>query len=198
MYCILRYVSWIKRSKVLKNELSWVAIARGLIGTAEKAGKDSNPKIVEMWRTAFGATGQTEQLKNAVWHTENTPWCGGFVGHVLAKAGLAHHIPKSFAMARSWLRVGTKLNKPAYGSIVVFWRGSPKGASGHVGIVVGKDRHGNLMVLGGNQGDSVNIKPFGKNRVLGYRWCGTQALPAEHRYELPLLQSNGQVSTNES
>lgn len=182
----------------MKNELPWVTIARELVGTAEKAGKDNNPKIIEMWRTAFSATGQTEQLKNAVWHTENTSWCGGFVGHVLAKAGIAQHIPKTFAMARSWLKAGTKLDKPAYGSIVVFWRGSPKGASGHVGIVVGKDRHGNLMVLGGNQGDSVNIKPFSKNRVLGYRWCGTQALPAEHRYELPLLQSNGQVSTNEA
>ena len=180
------------------NELAWIKTARGLIGTAEKAGKDSNPKIVEMWRTAFGATGQTEQLKNAVWHTENTPWCGGFVGHVLAKAGLAHHIPKSFAMARSWLRMGTKLNKPAYGSIVVFWRGSPKGASGHVGIVVGKDRHGNLMVLGGNQGDSVNIKPFSKNRVLGYRWCGMQSHPAPHRYDLPVLTSDGRVSQNEA
>lgn len=32
----------------------------------------------------------------------------------------------------------------------------------------------------------------------GYRWCGTQALPAEHRYELPVLTSDGRVSRNEA
>lgn len=64
--------------------------------------------------------------------------------------------------------------------------------------VVAKDAKGNLMVLGGNQGDAVNIKPFAVSRVLAYRWCGTQSQPAPHRYKLPVLRSDGKLSTNEA
>lgn len=178
------------------NELHWISIARKLIGTKEVVGAKHNPTVVNMWQTAFAAIGQ--KANASVWQNDETPWCGGFVGHVLAKADLARHIPKSFPMARAWANVGTKLARPAYGCVVVFWRGSPKSGSGHVGFVVGKDKAGNLMVLGGNQGDMVNIKPFSKDRVLAYRWCGTMPSPAPHRYELPVLHSDGRLSQNEA
>lgn len=41
---------------------------------------------------------------------------------------------------------------------------------GHVGIVVGETQTGSLLVLGGNQGDSVKISAFERNRVAAYRW----------------------------
>ena len=87
--------------------------------------------------------------------------------------------------------------KPAYGCIVVFERQG----GGHVGFVVGQDKQGNLMVLGGNQGDAVNIKPFAKSRVIAYLWPnkgGKPAYPAEERYTLPLLASDGKLSRNEA
>lgn len=177
-----------------QNELPWVAFARQHISIAEKVGKAENPKIVKMWEVAFTATNQADKLKQAVWRTENTPWCGGFIAYVLASCGLSRHIPQSFPMARSFERAGTKLTKPAYGCIATFTRSG----GGHVGIVVGKDRHGNIMVLGGNQGDVVNIKPFAVRRVTSYRWRGTQDNPAPRRYELPLLDSDGKVSKNEA
>lgn len=177
------------------NELKWVAEARKYIGATEIKGVKHNPIILELWASAFKAKNQAVP---AVFKNDETPWCGGFVAGVLAKSGLAHHIPNGFAMARSWLNAGTKLNNPAYGCVAVFWRGNPKGASGHVGFVVGRDRRGNLMVLGGNQSDQVNIMPFDKSRVLGYRWCGTQDLPATGRFALPVLKNNGRVSTNEA
>ncbi len=179
----------------MTNELNWLKIAREYIGQKEINGTKHNPIIVQLWKLAFEAT---KQPMPAVFTNDETPWCGGFVGGVLAKAGLAHHIPKSFAMARAWANTGTKLNNPAYGCVVVFWRDSPKSASGHVGFVVGRDKAGNLMVLGGNQGDAVNIKPFSKSRVLAYRWCGTQNLPNVSRFALPVLTSDGRVSKNEA
>ena len=95
------------------------------------------------------------------------------------------------------LNTGTRLDKPAYGCVVVFDRAG----GGHVGFVVGKDKQGNLMVLGGNQGDAVNIKPFATSRVAGYVWLdwadGRKSAPKPERFELPLLDSNGQVSRNE-
>lgn len=92
---------------------------------------------------------------------DETAWCSGF------------------AMARSWLNAGTKLNNPAYGCVVVFWRSTTKSACGHVGFIVGRDKRGNLMVL-------------------GYRWCGTQEMPATHHFALPVLTSDGWVSVNEA
>ena len=177
------------------NELNWIKIARNYVGVKEIKGAKHNPIVIELWRAAFEATAQPVP---AVFKNDETAWCGGFVGGVLAKAGLGRHIPKSFPMARSWLTAGSKLNNPAYGCVVVFWRGSRTGSSGHVGFVVGRDKRGNLMVLGGNQGDAINIKPFSTARVLGYRWCGTQALPATHRFALPVLKSDGRVSVNEA
>ncbi|MDO4442201.1 MAG: TIGR02594 family protein [Moraxella sp.] len=178
----------------MQNELSWVKTARSYIGQTEIKGAKHNPLIVEMWKTGFNATNQAHRLKEKVWQNDETPWCGAFVAFVMSKAGLSHHIPKSFPLARSWEKAGSKLNNPAYGCVVVFSRNG----GGHVGFVVGRDKAGNLMVLGGNQGDAVNIKPFAKSRVLGYRWCGTQNLPNTSRFALPVLASDGRVSRNEA
>lgn len=97
----------------------------------------------------------------------------------------------------------TKLSKPAYGCIVTFTRQG----GGHVGFVIGKDKSGNLMVLGGNQGNRVSIAAFSPSRVTGYYWPSlwdkqakrplkTSPLPA--RYDLPTLTYNGKLSTNEA
>lgn len=167
----------------MNPEPKWLLCARKYVGQKEFPGKANNPAIVRWWRA----------LKVA-WIADSVPWCGAFVGGVLAECGMP--VVTSGASARAWLNHGVKLDKPAVGAIVVFWRGSKSGWSGHVGFVVGYDRRGNLMVLGGNQGDAVNIKPFAKSRVLGYRWPGTA--PLAKRYKLPVLTSDGQVSTNEA
>jgi len=165
------------------TELPWIAEARKHIGLREIKGSKHNPAILTWW-----------QKIGAVFRDDETPWCGAFIGGTLRAAGL--EIVAGGASARSWLKLPVKLDKPAYGCIVIFWRGSKTGASGHVGYVVGKDRFGNLMVLGGNQGDAVNIKPFDTARVLGYRW--PSRYPAAERFKLPLLDSDGKLSTNEA
>lgn len=163
----------------------WLDIARTYIGTREIKGPKHSPIILKWW----------EKIK-APFRDDETPWCGAFVGGVLHEAGMVDKIVKGPAAARNWLNCGVPLDRPAVGCIVIFWRGSPKGWSGHVGFVVGKDRFGNLMVLGGNQSDAVNIKPFSRTRVLGYRW--PSIWPDPKRFDLPVLDSNGKVSTNEA
>lgn len=176
-----------------QSELNWVAAGRAKIGTQEIKGVKHNPIILSMLEVAF----KEAKLKQWV-EDDETAWCGTFVAYCMAKANLAKHIPNKpnaiFLTAKAWATVGTAINKPAYGCIVVFNRDG----GGHVGIVVGKDRHGNLMVLGGNQSDAVNIKPFSTSRVIAYRWCGTQTSPLASRYDLPVLSSDGKVSTNEA
>lgn len=165
------------------DDPKWIATARRYIGTQEWAGAPDNPRILQWWK-ALGAP----------FTDDETPWCGAFVGGVLSESGIKPQ--KGGASARAWNSFGKKLTRPAYGCIVVFWRGSKTGTAGHVGFLLGVDKRGNLMVLGGNQSNAVNVKPFSKDRVLGYRWPGTA--PREERYKLPVLDSDGTVSTDES
>jgi uncharacterized protein (TIGR02594 family) len=163
-------------------EPRWLVQARTYIGLEETPGPQHQPAITK-W---------LDRLK-APFRDDETAWCGTFVGGVFDEVGI-----KPVASpwgARQWLKFGQPVPKPTKGAVVVFWRGKPDGWSGHVGFVVGKDKAGNIMVLGGNQGDAVNIKPFATNRVLGYRWPLGESIPPA---TLPLLNSDGKVSKNES
>lgn len=164
-------------------EIPWIKIARGYLNEREIPGPKHNPKIMELWN-----------LIGAPYRDDETAWCGAFVGGVLKQAGLK--CPTNAASSRSFLSLPVKLGLPAYGSIVVFWRGEPDGWQGHVGFVVGRDAKSNLMVLGGNQSNKVSIQAFDTDRVLGYRW--PSIWPLSDRFNLPLLHSDGTVSTNEA
>jgi uncharacterized protein (TIGR02594 family) len=162
----------------------WLAEARRHVGQREIAGRRHNPLILRWW-TAI----------RAPFADDETPWCAAFVGGVLEAVGIRS---TRSAAARSYQRWGLNC-APAVGAVVVFWRGSPQAATGHVGFVVGRDQHGRLMVLGGNQGDAVNVRAFGLDRVLGYRWPpGFPLPPAASVRDLPLVQSDGTVSTDEA
>lgn len=161
------------------TELPWIAEARKFIGLKEVPGPMSNPTIL----------GWLRKLK-AWWANDSDAWCGTFAAQCLQACSLPY--PKDWYRAKAYLDMPVKLTKPAYGCIVVFGREG----GGHVGFVVGKDQYGNLMVLGGNQGDMVCIKPFPTHRVLGYFW--PNLYPTASRFSLPLLNSDGSVSTNEA
>jgi uncharacterized protein (TIGR02594 family) len=163
------------------DDPKWLAAARAYLGQAEVKGAKHNPVILRWWT-----------LIRAPFTDDETPWCAAFVGGVLEECG---YKSTRSAAARSYSNYGVELNKPAYGCIVVLWRGRPDGPFGHVGYLVGKDQKGNLMILGGNQGDMVSIRPFSPERVIAFRWPGIR--PHVHRYNLPLLESDGKVSTNE-
>lgn len=161
------------------SELPWIATARSFIGVKEVPGP-GNSSIISGWLAGM----------KAWWKDDATPWCGTFVATCLKAAGLTY--PHDWMRAKAYTGLPVALESPAYGCVVVFDREG----GGHVGFVVGKDRRGNLMVLGGNQGDAVSIKPFSVGRVAGYRWPSTY--PAPSRFSLPLLESDGRLSTNEA
>lgn len=165
-------------------------------GIHEKVNGRSNPVIVS-WYKELGMPGITDTL--------STPWCGTFIALCAKRTGRKWIQPKqNFMLARNWSKFegSTKLAKPAQGAVVVFWRGSPTGWQGHVGIVAGKDSKGNLMVIGGNQSNMVKISPYGTDRVVGYHWLhkadGSGLVPHQERFDLPLLKSDGKFETNEA
>jgi len=69
--------------------------------------------------------------------------------------------------ARSWLNVGKETDSPEQGDIVVLWRGDRDGWKGHVGFYV-RESEKNIYMLGGNQGNRVQIAPYPKSRLLKY------------------------------
>lgn len=162
------------------TEPFWLTRARAYIGQREQAGAANNPRIVRWW-TLIGAP----------FRDDETPWCSAAVCGILEECGIRSARTPA---ARGNLPWGIKLSAPALGCIVVFERG-PK--NGHVAFVAGRDQRGNLMCLGGNQGNMVKISPFPVSRVLGYRWPPGQPIPHTGFDTLPLATSTDLVSVNE-
>lgn len=139
------------------NRVPWLDEARRHIGLREVPGVTTAPTI-----------GRWLRELRAWWADDETPWCGVAVAAWMRAAGIEP--ARNWFRARAWLEWGAPITEPAAGCVVVVGRAG----GGHVGLVIGEDERGRLMVLGGNQGDAVTVAPFERSRVLGYRW------PAEH------------------
>lgn len=99
---------------------------------------------------------------------DETAWCAAFVNWCLMQAKLKF---SSKLNARSFLTYGTATTTPKLGDIVVLWRISRDGPYGHVGFFVAQT-HDRVYMLGGNQGNAVNITDYDKTYLLGYRAVG--------------------------
>lgn len=158
----------------------WIAEAEKYIGTREIRGPRHEPRILAWWRAIFRGGIRDDE----------TPWCSAFVGAMMEFSGIRS---TRFESARSWESWGKALQFPVYGCVAVFTR---PGGGGHVGFVVGRDMSGNLLILGGNQGDAVSIMAFSPRRVVAYRW------PAEYPITLtaspPVLAAGAPLSVNEA
>ncbi len=144
------------------GEPSWMAIARAEICTREaRAGQPSNSRILEYHQiTTLRAT------------SDRIPWCASFLSWVLERAGIRS---TRSARAKSYLDWGHALETPRPGAIAVFHRGSGAPTArgpGHVGFLV-EERERDILLLGGNQGNHVNIRSYAKSRLMAYRWPAT-------------------------
>jgi uncharacterized protein (TIGR02594 family) len=161
----------------MNAEPFWLERARQDIGVKETLGPNDAPWIRSML-AKMGAKWLLGQ-----------PWCGGAVGLWFKDCGF--EVPKHWYRARAWAAWGQEVHGPAVGVVVVFEREG----GGHVGIIVGKDELGRLMVLGGNQGDAVNIRPFPMRRVLAYRWPPDEPITSA-AFSLPVLAAAGMASSS--
>jgi uncharacterized protein (TIGR02594 family) len=101
-----------------------------------------------------------------------TAWCAAFVNSTLQQTGVQG---TGSNMARSFLDWGQSVDQPQEGDLAVFSRGDPNGPYGHVGFFKGYDDQGNVLVLGGNQGDAVSIASYPRESLLGFRRAGEAA-----------------------
>ena len=135
------------------DELPWMPIAIREIGVREYTGAADNPRIVEyLHSTTLGEHARSN---------DETYWCSAFVNWCVEKAGYAG---TDSAWARTWGSWGESVTTPERGCIVVFKRGR----GGHVGFYISETEN-EIEVLGGNQDDSVCIKPYPKSRFLSYQ-----------------------------
>lgn len=136
----------------------WMATAGGELGVKEYPGDADNPRIIEYHATtAYGAK------------DDEVSWCSAFVNWCIEQHGIDG---TDNAAARSWLNWGKAIRTPVPGCITVLWRESPNSWKGHVGFYVGKHPTNDqfILLLGGNQSDSVCVAAYKKERVLSFRW----------------------------
>lgn len=129
-------------------------------GIVEIPGKANNADIMFMAK------------KLGVWYpNDETAWCGLFVAYCYYLAGVnIKDMPANVLGARQWMKFGNAVNigQETEGDLLVFWRGSPKGAYGHVGFYAGETDKA-YRVLGGNQGNTISYAWIAKERLLGIR-----------------------------
>jgi uncharacterized protein (TIGR02594 family) len=143
----------------------WLKHADDFLGTTEFKGIKHNPVVVKFWKL----------IKRGGIKDDETPWCAAFVGGCLELCGI---LSSRFEGASSYLKWGYGLKHACVGCVAVIKR--PGGW--HVFFVVGKDKNGMIVGIGGNQSDSVTYATFDPNRVMAYRWpygveIGVPSLP---------------------
>lgn len=160
------------------SEQTWITEAKKHLGTKEIPGAKHDPKILQWWKA----------IKRGGIKSDEVPWCAAFVGGCLETVGI---VSSRYESARSYMTWGKAIPAPLPGCVVVFYRDG----GGHVAFVVGVDKSGNLVCIGGNQGNAVTIAAFSRDRAIGYRWPA--AVPLPRTTALPVM-AGGTLSRNEA
>ena len=131
----------------------WMPFALAELGQRELPGTADNPRVVLYHSYAGGKA------------PDEVAWCSSFANFCMTMGGTMGTGSKA---ARSWLKWGVEAVAPFKGCVCVFWRDDPKGAKGHVGFYMGATQK-SILVLGGNQQNSVCVWPYPAARLLAYR-----------------------------
>ena len=118
------------------------------------------------------------------------PWCADAVQTAIALTLPGETLPASLRQNPYWAKNWADFGAPCtlqVGAVVVFSR---EGGGGHVGFLLGRDPStGYLVVLGGNQKNSISIAPMNPKNLIGARW--PLSYPAPGRPTLPALSATG-------
>ena len=136
---------------------------------------------------------------NANGHNHSVSWCSSFVNWCMIQAGYINSVTHS-AVAYSWndgvWQNGEKVDKPFYGAIAVM-------NYSHVGFIYGKNAHGSILILGGNQGGgrtgSANCISIRANALSSIKYIMKPKgyiVPPED-FELQTFDINGTTPTYE-
>lgn len=149
----------------MTERVPWLDYLVRHIGLREIPGPVHERKIVEWGRDAGISW----------WNNDEDAWCAVAVNGALVNSG--YPSTKS-ALARSFTKYGTRLDKPIRGAVVVFPRGKNP-LYGHVGIVEDVFDDGTMSVISGNMSNRVKRATFRIASLLpdGVRWPPGAPLP---------------------
>jgi uncharacterized protein (TIGR02594 family) len=160
----------------------WLTEAMKWVGTHEGVGAADNPTLIEWAHEEGGA------IAKSFTH-DSIPWCSLFANMVLTKVGLkGTETLWALDWAGKW--PSTRLVGPAVGAFAPMKREG----GGHIMIVVGRDKAGNVVGVGGNQSDAVNLRSFPLARLNQGFWWPTQGVSPPARVgsaALPIVRSDG-------
>lgn len=129
-------------------------IALSQYGVKEIAGENDSSQIMQY----------AKDLKWDWYKHDEIAWCALFINWVAWKAGYEF---TNKANARSFLDIGEIVENPEIGDIIILERGNSSW-QGHVGLFINFYEE-QVLILGGNQSDSVNISKYNKSKILGFR-----------------------------
>jgi uncharacterized protein (TIGR02594 family) len=135
-------------------ELDAFDLAQRFVGVKETPGVHSTPVVLAMLRL------------DDKWPTDDAvPWCSAFVNAIC----WLMRLPRSKSLAaKSWLAVGVGIPldqaRPGYDIVVLTRNGG-----GHVGFYAGMAGPDHVLILGGNQRDTVSVAAFPIDQIVGVR-----------------------------
>jgi uncharacterized protein (TIGR02594 family) len=163
----------------------WVTEAVNWLNTKETPGSGDNQQILDWAREEGG------DIARSYTH-DSIPWCALFANMILYKVGLK-------GTGTLWALDFATWGVPLGGATVGAFAPMKRDGGGHIAVVVGRDQRGNLMCIGGNQGDEVSIRPFPADRPVGFRFPQGVPIPVRTGFStLPVISSDGHVSTHEA
>ena|SRR6266508_4172164 len=141
-------------------ELDAFDLAQRFVGVKETPGVHSTPVVLAMLKLD-----DSWPIDDAV------PWCSAFVNSIC----WLMRLPRSKSLAaKSWLTVGAGIPlesaRPGYDIVVLTRNGG-----GHVGFYAGMSGTDHVLILGGNQHDTVSVAAFPVTQIVGVRRLTTES-----------------------
>ena len=153
----------------------WLNIAKLEIGVKEVRGSKSNPTILNYFKSVGSGWIKKDSMA----------WCGAFVGWALTEAGV--DVPRPVmggfraVSAKTWQKFGYEMDSSEVvpGAIVILRDTNDTSEDTDSGYHVAfylrtevKDGNTSIVLLGGNQSDSVKVKsyPMSSWEVVSYQW----------------------------
>ena len=128
--------------------------------------KPSNPKILNIWDD-IGFRG------SKVWETDQTPWCMGFINHVLKKSGYKYvQTARAFDIRDKMAKYeATEVSfEDAKCGDIALWKFS------HVNFIYSNE-DGRMSFVGGNQSDKARNDNNPSGGAVTHSWKGTAPSP---------------------
>jgi uncharacterized protein (TIGR02594 family) len=149
-------------------------LAAAKIGERETGGPNKSPYIAKLW-ALLGNVGLLGQ-----------PWCGTFVAEIMREIGQAY--PAFYFRALAWNDWGVACT-PRLGAIVTMRR---KGG-GHVAFAAGRTTDGKIVILGGNQNNSVCLDFVAESDI--EQWRAVSGSPLVPLTEYPASTTFAQADS---